>query len=248
MGRKVVNMLFGIEKVRWWNEEYYSDGIKFIENAKKSVKDRKTVDFNVLNGLDSIKNFWTSNNFFTEYSCKPLSILKNELKFFHDKRRKMQFSDCEQVFKDLLDKLGKCIVEEKDLEDLKEIYEKEKEYESFRFGHGETMTSQNLIRYIDYRIRKFELSDKYTDSNSEKEISKYQFVKEKIQEFGTSDSYMAQVIYKYIQNELDYTSEYCYGDMSNLILILEVYSFVVKESTDSREELLLKFSPCKCVE
>lgn len=157
----------------------------------------------------------------------------------------MQFSDCEQVFKDLLDKLGKYVIEENDMKDLKEIYEKEKEYETFSFDYSETMTLQNLLRYIDFKIRKLELLDKYTDSNNEKEISKYQFVKEKIQEFGTSDSYMAQVIYRYLFDDaLDYARQYCYGNMSNLILILEVYSFVVKESTDSREELLLKFSPC----
>lgn len=240
-------MLFGFNKERRY-EEYYNDGIKLIEDAKKSMKDRKTVDFKVLNGLDSIDNFWTSNDFFTEYlKCIPLSILENELKFFHDKRRKMQFSDCGQVFKDLLDKLGRYVIEESDKEDLKDIYEIEKEYKFFNSYKIETMTSQSLFRFIDFKIRKFELLDKYTDSNNEELIVKYQFVKEKVQEYGTSDSYVAQVMYKYLYGGLDFTKEYCRGKLSELMLLLEVYSFVVNESTDSREELLVKYAPCKFV-
>ena len=64
----------------------FQEGIELIENARNIVKEKSTIDMAILDGLNSLKNFWESNVFFSKlyggYGMavrEPLTVLKEGL-------------------------------------------------------------------------------------------------------------------------------------------------------------------------
>ena len=229
-------------------ERYNSKGVELIKKAKDEVKAKSTVNIAVLNCLNSFEDFWNSNIFYSKLDdwndecCDVLRVLEKGLRYFCDKRRKkLELSYCEEEIQKMMEELKKYIVEEKDAEDIEEIIEKKDK--EISYSYNESMPSQVLFDYIDCNIRKMELLDKYEGENNKAEILKFQFVKDRIQQLGISDSYMAQILYREIKGELSWGSRWD-DEMEEIILYLEIYSCVIKESTVSEKELRFRYSPC----
>ncbi len=211
----------------------YEWGLKEIESARKNLK-RRNVEERVIKDLDSIQEFWSSNNLLNKGGdSNPYNVLNKSLAYFLDERR-TKFSDSEEKVQKLLDKLRECVIEEKDLEVIKEFEHRNDPVT------GIIMTAEEFLDDIDYGVRLLEIKDRYLGGNHEKEISRYQFVKDAVKKFGISDSYPAEVLYKKMIKSLISGIEKEKG-VPDIVLELEAYRCIAKGSTDTLEALLEKF-------
>ena len=217
-----------------WN---YKWGLRRIDHVRESLEQRN-IEERVINGLDSIKDFWNSYDFYSSSEeCEPYLILEKVLDYFADKRR-TKYADCEIRVKELFDKLREYLIEDKNIKQIKEIIERKEEMDR---RYYEPMTAEDFFDNIDYAIKEMELLDKYTSSNHEKEISIHHFVKDTMIKFGISDSYAAQALYKRIDATLDRRYE-ASKNMPSIILELEMYRCVIKQSMGTKNEVLGKFN------
>ncbi len=230
------------------SERFNLDGVEVIKRAKSEVQAQKTVNMAVLNCLNSLEDFWNTNIFYSklvflenEY-CDVLVILEKGLKYFCDKRKKnFELSDCEEKIQEIKDELKKYIVEEKDAEDIKKL--NETRLLTYLYDNNTPMPVKVLFDYIDYNVKYMELEDRYEGKNNKAEIFRMQFVKDTIQQIGISHSYMAQIMYNKILDRISYMT-YSDKDMEEVIIDLEIYRCIVKESTASEKELRFEYSPC----
>ncbi len=232
-------------------ELYYNEGIRLIENAS-SMAEKKTEDVRILNALKSLKVLWETKNFYSQvsYSLKAcygelLTILNNELRFFSDKRRKnITFAECEEKMRETVKQLEKYILDEKEVEYIREINKRKGE----RTTYTRVMTSQKFLEKLDLKIKELEIivkydnQDRYANRCQQESIKKYQGIKEVIQKSGVSDSYMAQIVLQELMNELDRWNGF--SVVHKIPLLLEIYRCIVKESTASEKELRMEYSPC----
>ena len=164
------------------------------------------------------------------------------MKYFCDKRKKnFELSDCEEKIQEIKDELKKYIVEEKDAEDIKKL--NETRLLTYLYDNNTPMPVKVLFDYIDYNVKYMELEDRYEGKNNKAEIFRMQFVKDTIQQIGISHSYMAQIMYNKILDRISYMT-YSDKDMEEVIIDLEIYRCIVKESTASEKELRFEYSPC----
>ena len=229
-------------------EQYNSEGVKLIKKAINEIQTKKTVNIAVLNCLNSFMNFWNTNIFYSKINFwknkygDVLLILEKGLKYFCDKRKKnYELSDCEEKIQEIMDQLEKYIVEEKDAEDIKKL--NETKLLLSRYNYNTPMPIKVFFDYIDYHIRLMELKDKYEGENNKAEICRVQFIKDTIQQIGISDLYMAQIMYNKILDKILYmrsSDEY----MEEIIVDLEIYRCIIKESTASEKELRFEYSTC----
>ena len=234
-------MILGIKEVdgnmKFYEEYGYEWGIRRIKYVRESLEQRN-IEERVIKELESIEDFWNSNNFYsTSEESEPYLMLEKVLAYFEDTRR-TKYADCETRVKELFDKLREYFIEDKDIKLIKEIDERKKEIDDQCY---ETMTSEKFFENIDCRIKEMELLDRYTDSNHEKGISIYQFVKDTVVRLGISDSYVAQVLYSEMKRSLE--EEYKTSkDMPDIVLELEMYRCVIKQSIGTKNEVLEKFN------
>ena len=111
------------------------------------------------------------------------------------------------------------------------------------YDNNTPMPVKVLFDYIDYNVKYMELEDRYEGKNNKAEIFRMQFVKDTIQQIGISHSYMAQIMYNKILDRISYMT-YSDKDMEEVIIDLEIYRCIVKESTASEKELRFEYSPC----
>ncbi len=229
-------------------ERFNLEGVKVIKRAKSEVQAKKTVNIAVLNCLNSLEDFWNTNIFYSKLVllenkyCDVLVILEKGLKYFCDKRKKnFELSDCEEKIQEIKDELKRYIVKEKDAEDIKKL--NETRLLIYLYHDNTPMPVKVLFDYIDYQVRYMELADRYEGENNKVEIFRLRFVKDTIQQIGISHSYMAQIMYNKILDRISYMTN-SDEDMEEVIINLEIYRCIVKESTASEEELRFRYSPC----
>lgn len=234
----------------------YQKGIELIENARNIVKEKSTIDMAILDGLNSLKNFWESNVFFSKlyggYGMavrEPLMVLKEGLRYFTDKRRNLKFSDCEKKFQELFDNLGTYCLEEKEVQTINDINEMDK----WLMDVGDSISSQEFLKYADYAVKKTKLLDRYTSGNYEKPISGQEFIIDTVQELGMSDSYIVQILYKRLagilqrisREELSVWEDYRIRKYEiEIAQNLEMYRCIIDESLASKKELIMEYRPC----
>lgn len=204
-------------------EEFdYEWGLKEIKSVKESLE-RRNVEERVIKDLDSIQKFWESNNLMEKFGdSNPYNVLKKDLAHFTDERR-TKFLDSGERVQKLLNELRECIIEEKDLEVIKKIEEFEK---------GTIMTVEEFLDNIDYEAKVLEIADRYYGSNHEKEIIRYQFVKDAVKRFGVSDSNLVMILLRKIRESLRHEFKASEG-IPDIVLELEAYRCVVKGSTET---------------
>ena len=219
-------------------EEFgYKWGLRKIKSVREGLE-RRNVEERVIKDLDSIKDFWKAQDFYSSSEgCEPCLILEKALTYFVDERR-TKYADCEIRVKELFDKLREYLIEDKNIKQIKEIIERKEEMDR---RYDEPMTAEDFFGNIDYAIKEMKLLDKYTGSNHEKEISIHYFVKDTMIKFGISDSYAAQALYKRIDATLDRRYE-ASKNMPSIILELEMYRCVIKQSMGTKNEMLGKFN------
>lgn len=229
---------------------YHNEGMRLIEDANNMAK-KRTEDARILNALKSLKNLWETKNFYSEISYSPeayygelLTILENGLRFFYDKRRKnITFAVCEEKLGETVKQLKKYILDEKEVENIRKINKRKRE----RSNYKRVMTFQDFSENLDCDIKEYKIlskynyKDKYKVECYKKRVKRYQGIQDVVQEIGGSDSYMAQIIYEELMNEL---ARSCGASSYKLSSLLKLYRCVVKESTASEKELWLEYSPC----
>lgn len=211
----------------------YNLGLQLIDNVREGLEQRN-IEERVINELDSIKDFWNSSDFYsTPEEREPYLILRGMLDYFLDKRKK-KFLDCEEKVQNLFRELEVYLIDKDDVEVMKG--------EIIQDSYGETATKELFFKNINCRIRKLEIADKYTGSDHKEEISRYKFVENTVKGFGTSDSYMAQCLYRKLDR---YRGEKCEANdgVPGIIVTLEIYRCIVKKSTAKENELLAKYNP-----
>lgn len=198
----------------------YEWGLKEIKSVREGLE-RRNVEKRVIKDLDSIQKFWESNNLMVKLGdCNPYGALKKVLAHFTDERR-TKFLDSGERIQKLLNKLRECIIEEKDLEVIKKIEDIEK---------GTIMTAEEFLDNVDYEVKMLEIADRYNGSNHEKEIIRYQFVKDAVKRFGVSDSNLAMILLRKIRESLRHEFKES-EDIPDIVLELEAYRCLVKGST-----------------
>lgn len=240
---------------------HYQEGIELIENVKNIVKEKNTIDMAVLKGLSSLKDYWESNVFFSEiyggyrdFRGQPLTILKEGLSYFSDKRRKLKFSDCGERLQELFDSLKTYVVEEKEIQAINEINQVVLQHnDHMSIIYDIPMTSQDFLKYAECMVKKTGLLDRYTNKDYKRAISRQRFIINTVQEIGISDSCMAQILYSKLANNIrsmereeNDTSYWSYftSEMEETARNLEIYRCIIDESSASKKELLMEYRPC----
>lgn len=236
--RKVEKMLV---TVTGKNLKGYEEGLELIEKARKYTKEKKLVDVRVLESLDSIEEFWVTENMYSSF-MQPVNILSKALHYFSTRRKNIKFSDWNKICQGLLEELKQFLISEEDMKVLDKF--QKKLYSVTELIMLEKITIEEFEARIECEITKFQLESKFEGSDREKEVAMYKFVKETVSAYGVSETYMAQIFYRKLIKDLYDATGSDKEDMEKLALDLETYRCIVKKSTASKEELLQKYSPC----
>lgn len=239
MSRKDGNMLVGIDMNY---EDGCKKGLEMIENAKKCVMEKQVVDERVLASLDELKEFWKNENIFSVLGAEYNWMLFKPLEYFSKRRKNIKFSEWNKIYQGLLADLRARIISDEDMEVISEI--RASKYYRDVDVLVEEITAEEFFGRIEYEILKLSLRAKYEERNYDYEIQVYEFARNKVKEFGVSDSYMVQFLYRELWSMIKLVSISKGRKTDKLIRTLEIYRCTVKVAMDTKEEIIAKYSPC----
>ncbi|MBO5388414.1 MAG: hypothetical protein J6A59_09775 [Lachnospiraceae bacterium] len=230
-------MLVAIE---YDNERGYTEGLEMIEHAKKYIMEKQEIDERVLASLGELKEFWSSATLYFAYGTDCNSILAGALDYFSNRRKNIKFSDWNKIYQKLIVDLKENIISANDMEIINRI--RNSKYLEDVDVFADEITAEEFFERIDCKILSLALEAKYESANNDKEIQMYEFVRNKVNEFGVSDSYVVQFLYKKLWERLEIASEVSEKDKLELARTLEIYRCAVNESVDSKNELMKKYT------
>lgn len=230
-------MLVAIE---YDNERGYTEGLEMIENAKKYTMEKQEIDERVLISLDELKEFWSSTTLYFSYGTNCNSILAGALDYFSNRRKNIKFSDWNKIYQKLIVDLKETIISANDMEIINKI--RNSKYLEDVDVFADEITAEEFFERIDCKILSLALEAKYERANNDKEIQMYEFVRNKVNEFGVSDSYVIQFLYKKLWERLEIASEVSEKDKLELARTLEIYRCAANVSVESKDELMKKYT------
>lgn len=237
-------MLYEVE-YDW--EKDFSKCLRAIKNAEECVKSKEIVEEEVLESLNSLKNFLISEKIFWSIDAgrELMDTFKNSLKFFTMRKKYIRFKEWNSHYQKLLSKMKTKMITDDDWDSIQKI----RAY-SESIPINAPYTFERICSDIYYEILKLKIESRYADEHYipdfKNKIALYEFVERKVKSFGNSDSYMAQLYYKKVLFDLYDVSKDDSYSVKKLLLDLEICRCMVKESKNSEKELLKEYDFSFC--